>query len=71
MGPDISSEEALRRAVLAARDLSDSTGPSGGALAQLFARWGITDAIAARALLAFMRSTEAAQAQYRQGMEPA
>jgi molybdate transport system substrate-binding protein len=46
--PDIGSEDALRRAVLAARSLSLSTGPSGVALTKLFARWGITDAIAAR-----------------------
>ncbi|MBE7420117.1 MAG: substrate-binding domain-containing protein [Ideonella sp.] len=46
--PDIGSEDALRRAVLAARSLSVSTGPSGVALAKLFARWGIAEAIAPR-----------------------
>ena len=46
--PDISSEEAVRQAVLAARSLSYSTGPSGVALAKLFERWGIADAIASR-----------------------
>lgn len=40
--PDIGSEESLRRAVLAARSLAYSTGPSGVALVQLFERWGIT-----------------------------
>ncbi len=43
--PDISSEEALRRAVLQARTISYSTGPSGTALAKLFLKWGIADEI--------------------------
>lgn len=43
--PDISSEAAVREAVLAARNLSYSTGPSGVALARLFERWGITEQI--------------------------
>jgi molybdate transport system substrate-binding protein len=43
--PDISSEEAVRAAVLAAPTLSYSTGPSGVALAKLFERWGIAGAI--------------------------
>lgn len=46
--PDISSEDAVRQAVLAARTLSYSTGPSGVALAQLFERWGIADQIKPR-----------------------
>ena len=46
--PDISSEDALRRAVLAAGSISYSTGPSGVALAKLFERWGIADAIQGR-----------------------
>ena len=46
--PDLSSEDAVRRALLAARSISYSTGPSGVALAELFARWGIADAIAPR-----------------------
>lgn len=46
--PDLSSEDAVRRAVLAARGISYSTGPSGVALARLFARWGIADAIQPR-----------------------
>ena len=43
--PDISSEEAVRAAVLAARSISYSTGPSGVALAKLFERWGIAEQI--------------------------
>jgi molybdate transport system substrate-binding protein len=39
--PDIATEEALRRAVEAARSISYSTGPSGVHLARLFERWGI------------------------------
>jgi len=46
--PDIASEDALRRAVLAARTLGYSTGPSGVALAKLFERWGIADAVRER-----------------------
>lgn len=43
--PDISSEAAVRAAVLAARSLSYSTGPSGVALNKLFERWGIAEQI--------------------------
>jgi len=39
--PDIGSEDALRRAVLAAANIGYSTGPSGAALTRLFERWGI------------------------------
>jgi molybdate transport system substrate-binding protein len=46
--PDIGSEEAVKRAVLAARNLSYSTGPSGVQLAKLFERWGIADEIKSR-----------------------
>ncbi len=46
--PDIASEEALRRAVLSARRLGYSTGPSGTALLKLFERWGITDRVRSR-----------------------
>lgn len=46
--PDLGSEDAVRRAVLAARSLSYSTGPSGVALARLFERWGVADAVTAR-----------------------
>ncbi len=46
--PDISSEAAVRQAVLDAPSLSYSTGPSGVALAQLFERWGIANTIRER-----------------------
>jgi molybdate transport system substrate-binding protein len=39
--PDISSEDGLRRAVLAAATLSYSTGPSGTHLEKTFERWGV------------------------------
>jgi molybdate transport system substrate-binding protein len=42
---DISSETAVRDAVVAARTLSYSTGPSGTYLQQLFERWGIAHTI--------------------------
>lgn len=43
--PDISSEAAVRAAVLAAGSLSYSTGPSGVQLAKRFEQWGIADVI--------------------------
>jgi len=43
--PDIGSADAVRRAVLAARTISYSTGPSGVALAKRFVQWGIADQI--------------------------
>jgi len=46
--PDIGSEETLRCAVLSARRLGYSTGPSGAALTKLFERWGIADTIRER-----------------------
>ena len=46
--PDISSEAAVKAAVLAAKTISYSTGPSGVALAKLFERWGIAEQIAGR-----------------------
>ncbi len=46
--PDIASEAALKRAVLAARTLGHSTGPSGTALLKLFERWGILDEVRGR-----------------------
>ena len=46
--PDVSSEDAVRRAVLAARSVGYSTGPSGVHLQKLFERWGIAGEIAAR-----------------------
>jgi molybdate transport system substrate-binding protein len=41
----VSSEDALRRAVAAARSVSYSTGPSGVYLAKLFERWGLGDSL--------------------------
>lgn len=46
--PDIASEESLKRAVLAARSLSYSTGPSGSYLEKLFERWGVLEQIRSR-----------------------
>lgn len=40
--PETGSEAALRAAVLAARNVGYSTGPSGDAIAALFQRWGIS-----------------------------
>jgi molybdate transport system substrate-binding protein len=46
--PDISSEIAVKAAVLASKTISYSTGPSGVALAKLFERWSIAEQIAHR-----------------------
>jgi molybdate transport system substrate-binding protein len=46
--PDIGSEEAVRRAVVAASTIGYSTGPSGVQLAKLFERWGIAEDIAGK-----------------------
>jgi molybdate transport system substrate-binding protein len=46
--PDVASEAALRRAVLEARSIGHSTGPSGRALLRLFERWGILEAVRPR-----------------------
>ena len=46
--PDVASEQAVRRAVLAAPRISYSTGPSGVHLARLFERWGIAQEIKQR-----------------------
>ncbi|TFY96994.1 ABC transporter substrate-binding protein [Ramlibacter rhizophilus] len=50
--PDISSEAAVREAVLAASTVGNSTGPSGVALARLFERWGISEQIKDRVVTA-------------------
>lgn len=50
--PDIATEEAVRQAVLSASTLGYSTGPSGVALAELFARWGIAEQIQPRIVTA-------------------
>ena len=46
--PDITSESAVRDAVLRARSVGYSTGPSGQHLVRLFERWGIAEEIAPR-----------------------
>ncbi len=46
--PDVTSAEAVKRAVLAAKTLSYSTGPSGVYLEKLFERWGILEQIRSR-----------------------
>jgi molybdate transport system substrate-binding protein len=46
--PDITSEQALRAAVLAAPSIGYSTGPSGTSVLQLFDRWGIAEELKAR-----------------------
>lgn len=48
---DISSEDALRKAVQTARNLSYSTGPSGAYLQQLFSRWEILQTIQAKVVV--------------------
>jgi molybdate transport system substrate-binding protein len=50
--PDIGSEEAVRAAVLAAKTIGYSTGPSGTFLMKLFERWGIADQLKARTVQA-------------------
>src|SRR5438552_17070234 len=50
--PDVSSESSIRDAVLRARSIGYSTGPSGAHLVRLFERWGIADAIAPRTVQA-------------------
>lgn len=46
--PDISSRAALIKALLAARSIGYSTGPSGLELLKHFDQWGIADAVRAR-----------------------
>lgn len=48
----IDSEAALRDAVVAARRIGSSTGPSGAALDRLLARWGLAEATAPRRVIA-------------------
>ena len=50
--PDVSSETTLKQAVLAARSLAFSSGPSGTHLLALFERWGISQQIQARTVQA-------------------
>lgn len=49
--PDISTEQAVRAAVLASPSVSFSTGPSGVYLEKLFARWGILEQIRSRIIV--------------------
>lgn len=49
--PDIGSVEALRRALLQARSIAYSDGPSGAHVAGLLAKLGIADAVAAKVKL--------------------
>jgi molybdate transport system substrate-binding protein len=46
--PDVGTEDEVKSAVLAARTLSYSTGPSGVYLEKMFERWGILEAIRSR-----------------------
>jgi molybdate transport system substrate-binding protein len=46
--PDLSTEDAVRAAVLAARRVGVSTGPSGVQLLRLFERWGIAGTLQPR-----------------------
>jgi molybdate transport system substrate-binding protein len=46
--PEIGDEASVRDAVLAARGIGYSTGPSGSYLTRLFERWGIAETIAPR-----------------------
>jgi molybdate transport system substrate-binding protein len=48
--PDIGTAEALKRALLAAKSIGHSQGPSGVYLVKLFERWGIADTIRSRIL---------------------
>ncbi len=50
--PDIGSEAAVRDALLHARSIGVSTGPSGTYLTHLLARWGVADTVAARVVQA-------------------
>jgi len=50
--PDTGTGDALRAAILAARSIGYSTGPSGVELLKLFERWGIAGAVKNRAIQA-------------------
>ncbi len=50
--PDISTEAAVKQAVLSATTLGYSTGPSGVQLAKLFERWGVAEQIQSRIVTA-------------------
>jgi molybdate transport system substrate-binding protein len=50
--PDLSTEAAVKAAVSVARTVGYSTGPSGVALAKLFERWGLAEALKDRTVVA-------------------
>lgn len=50
--PDLTSADAVKRAVLAAKTVCYSTGPSGVYLEKLFEQWGVTEAIKAKLVIA-------------------
>lgn len=50
--PDVATEASLRAAVLEARSIGYSTGPSGVALAKLFDAWGLGEVLKARTVVA-------------------
>jgi molybdate transport system substrate-binding protein len=50
--PDLGTPEALRQALLAARSIGYSTGPSGSHLLKLFERWGLSAELGAKAVQA-------------------
>ena len=50
--PSIKNEAAVKEAILAARAICYSTGPSGDHVKRLWDRWGIADRIAQRAIQA-------------------
>src|SRR5271166_1023506 len=51
-GPSVENAEAVRRAMLEARRICYSTGPSGDHLKALCETWGVTDSVVGRALIA-------------------
>ena len=50
--PDIGTADGIKRAVLAARSVGYSTGPSGNYLGRLFTEWGIGEAVKDRIVVA-------------------
>lgn len=59
--PETGTEAAVRDAILAARSIGYSTGPSGSHLSRLFERWGIAEAIGPRIAGAARRSSRHAR----------
>jgi molybdate transport system substrate-binding protein len=49
--PDISSGDALRKALLAAKSIAWSTGPSGAHMADLVKKWGIGDQLKSKVVI--------------------